>query len=168
MNLAKSHAHNSDAGGPEGDLIDLVVRSYSPVGTLSGIGYGSAQVEAREGMMPGRQLVSKSVRIELSTGGDYPQTSSATVAYENVDRLIAAVERLRTATINKDRYEYTELEFEIDGLKIIVFNTEGGSLMFALSAESNSIHFNGLAKLEPFRALLEKARNHLDTFGSRA
>lgn len=168
MNLAQSHSHNSDSGGPEEDLIDLVVRSYSPVGTLSGIGYGSAQVEAREGMMPGRQLVSQSVRVELSTGGDYPHTSSAAIAYENVDRLIAAVDRLRTVTIRKDRYEYTELEFEIDGLKIIVFNTEGGGLMFALSAESTSIHFNGLAKLGELRTLVEKAKSHLDTFGRRA
>lgn len=165
MNLAKSHADQSDTGGPGEDLIDLVVRSYTPIGTLNGMGYASAQIEAREGMMPGRHLINRSVRVEVSTGGDYPQVSAAAVAYENVDRLIAAVQRLRTATISRDRFQFTELEFEVDDLKIIVFNNDHGSLMFALSAESTSIHFNDLSKLGQFQALLEKAKGHLDTFG---
>jgi len=165
MNLAKSHSDNSDAGGPSEDLIDLVVRSYTSIGTLSGIGYGSAQVEAREGMMPGRQLVTRSVRVELNTGGDYPQISSAAVDYENVDRLVAAVQRLRTARISRDRFQFTELEFEVDGLKVIVFNNDRGDMMFALSAEATSIHFNTLSKLEQFEALLERAKGHLETYG---
>jgi hypothetical protein len=165
MNLAKSHGGQSDTGGPGEDLIDLVVRSYTPIGTLNGIGYASAQVEAREGMMPGRHLVTRSVRVELTSGGDYPQVSAAAVAYENVDRLMAAIQRLRTATIRKDRFQFTELEFEVDDLKVIVFNTDHGGLMFGLSAESVSIHFNDLSKLEQFQTLLEKAKDHLDTFG---
>ncbi len=162
MNLATSYPGQGDARNERDDLNDIVVRGYSPMGSVVGIGYGSAQVEAREGLIPGRQMASQSVRIEMNSGGDYPQIGSAAVAYDNLDRLISALGQLQFTTINNERFVFTEVEYEIDGFKTIVFNNERGGMMFALSAESVSIHFNGLGKLGELKSLIEKAKKHLD------
>lgn len=162
-----SHSEDSTGDDLREELSDLIVRSYSPVGFVNGLGYAKAEVEAREGLIPGRHVVSLSVKVELTTGGDYPQTAATAISYDNVDRFIAAVKRLRTANIQTDRFEFTELEFEIDELKVIVFNTANGNLMFAISTGAISVHFNGLNQLASFQGLLEKAKTHLDTFGRR-
>lgn len=162
MNLAKSHLGEEDPGSAGDDLSDIVIRGYSPIGAINGIGFGSAQVESREGLIPGRQIATQSVRIELSTGGDYPQVGSASVSYENVDRLLSAISRMQFTNIDTTRFKFTEVEYEIDGFKIIVFNNDRGSLMFALSADSVSVHFNSIAKLGDIKTLIERAKSHLE------
>jgi hypothetical protein len=132
------------------------------MGTIMGMAYGSAQIEAREGLIPGRQIASRSVRVELSSGGDYPQTSSAAVDSDNIDRLLSVLDTMQSTRINTDRFKFTEVEFEVDGLKIIVFNNEKGSLLWALSADGVSIHFNSLAKLSELKSVIERAKTHLD------
>lgn len=162
MNLASSNPGEGGAAGVSDQMTDLVVRGYSPIGTVMGMSYGSAQVEAREGLIPGRQIAARSVRVELSSGGDYPQTSTAAVEYDNLDRLLAVLTTMQSTNIQTDRFKFTEVEYEIDGLKIIVFNNDRGSLLWALSAESVSIHFNSLNTLGEFIALVERAKSHLD------
>lgn len=161
MNLATSYAGQGNGGEENQDLTNLVVRGYSPIGSVSGMGYGSAAIEAREGVIPGRQIATQSVRVEVSTGGDYPQVGVAAISFDNVEKLMSVLDRLQFTTISTDRYKFTEIEFEVDGFKIIVFNNERGGLMFALSAESASIHFNGLTKLSELKGLFDAAKRHL-------
>lgn len=162
MNLATSHLSEGEPGHQDEDLTDVVIRGYTPIGAINGIGFGSAQVEAREGLIPGRQIATQSVRIELSTGGDYPQIASAAISYDNVDRLLSALGRMQFTNIDTSRFKFTEVEYEIDGLKVIVFNNDRGDLMFAVSAETVSVHFNSIAKLGDLKALIERTKSHLE------
>lgn len=164
MDFAKKHI--TDSSGEHGcqseELNELVIISYSPMGAIAGSFGGSAQVEAREIVMPGRQIVTQSVRVELVTDGDYPQTGISTLPYNDTDRFLLALEKMEFANINADRFKFTEMQYEVEGLKITVFNNDRGGLMWALSADAVQIHFNSLSKIGDFKRLIEKAKAHLD------
>ena len=161
MDIAKAYVSGSKSPPELEQLNELVIHGYSPMGTVEG-GYGTVQVEAREAVMPGRQIVVQSVRIELSSGGDYPQTTFGTISYENMNKFVLALEKIQLTTISRERFSFTEVQFELEGLKIIVFNNDRGALMWALSADALSIHFNSLSKIAELKVLIERAKSHLD------
>ena len=165
MNLATSTHSQSTASGNE--MNNVVVRSYTPVGAVSGINYASATVEAREGLVPGHQIANYSVRIEITTGGDYPQSGAAAVEYRNVENLLSILEKFESTNITTERFKFTEVEYEIDGFKIIVFNNDRGTVMVALSVGAVTIHFGSLSSIRELRSLLERAQEHLKQHGAR-
>ncbi len=164
MNLATTTP--SQNAPHDGEMSNVVVRRYTPVGSVTGIGYASASVEAREGLVPGHQIATHSVRIELSTGGDYPQTGAAAIDYKNIGRLLSVLDTFQATNITTERFKFTEVEYEIDEFKIIVFNSDRGNLMAALSADAVSVHFGSLSSLRELRDLIEAARTHLELHGA--
>ena len=160
MNLARSSASNSEFG--EEEVRDIVIRGYSSVGEIIGVNYSSVQVEAREAIVPASGVAVYSIRIELSSGGDYPQTSVASISYREIDRFISALDKMSATNINSDRFEFTEVEYEIDTLNVIVFNNDIGSLMVAFSCEGVSVHTGSLYKIIEFQNLIKKAKDILE------
>lgn len=161
MDLAKTYGSDTESDLGVEQLNELVIQGYSPVGTVTG-GYGSAQVEAREVVIPASQTVMQAVRVEVTSGGEYPQTAFASVSYGNVSKFIAALEKLQFTEIKRDRFSFTEVQFELDDLKVIVFNNDRGTLMWALSSSNVSIHFSSLSTITKLKELFEEAKAHLD------
>lgn len=161
MNLAKTHSGGARDNSETEELGEMILHAYSPMGKLAG-SYGSVEVEAREMLIPARHVASQSIRFELSSGGDYPQTGIAVISSESIISLIAALEKLQTATINQDRFEFTEIQCVIDDLKITVFNNDRGSLMWAMATDGVSVHFSSLKLISRFVDLIEQAKSHLE------
>jgi hypothetical protein len=160
MNLAQQGATNSEFGDIE--IRDIVIRSYTIVGMIEGIGRSSVQVEAREAIVPDRQIAAYSVRLEFKSGGDYPQTSVASIQYDNLQNLIIMLQKMEMVSISTDRFKFSEIEYEVDDFKTIVFNTERGGLMVALSSGIVSIHLNVVSKIGDFVVLLNRAKEIID------
>lgn len=160
MNLAQQGAAKSEFGDIE--IRDIVIRSYTIVGAIEGIGRSSVQVEAREAIVPDRQIAAYSVRLEFSSGGDYPQTSITSIQYENIPNLIAMLHKMESVSISTDRFKFSEIEYEVDDFKTIVFNTERGGLMVSLSSGIVSVHLNAVSKISEFISLLSLAKDILD------
>lgn len=160
MNLARSAPSQSEFG--EEEIRDIVFRSYTVIGSLNGLGQSSIQVDAREALVPDRHLMVYSVRLELSSGEEYSRETFATVSYEDLDRLIFMLDKLAATNIKVDRFDYSEVQYEIDGLKIIVFNTTRGDTMVAVTCDGNTVHLPQVSKLTNLRELIQKAKGHLD------
>lgn len=160
MNLARSAPMDSESINE--DVRDIVIIGYTIVGCLNGIGQSSVQVEAREVIVPDQQTANYYVRFEFSSGGDYPQTSTATVAYSDVDRLIIMLKKLEATAISTDRFSLSEVQYEVGDLKIIVFNTDRGSTMAAINVNGMSAHLNSASKLQSFTSLIEGAKRHIE------
>lgn len=160
MNLARSTPSYREF--EDNDIQDIVIRSYTIIGKIGGIGQSSIQVEAREAIVPDRNLMDYSVRFELSTGGDYPQEAFASVSYGDVEKLISALNKLQSTSIKRDRFSFSEVQYEVNDIKIIVFNNDRGDLMVALSCNGVSMHLSSISKLANLTALIEDAKSHLD------
>lgn len=161
MNLARAYDSDGNGGQEADQSIDLAIIGYSSMGTLKG-SYGSIQVEARETILSEHRLISHSVRMEVRTGDDYPQTAVGTLAQENITQFVSALERLQTTAISRDRFDFTEIQFELEGNKVTVFNNDRGELFWAFQVEGLSIHFTSLAKLGDLAALVNRAKSHLE------
>ena len=160
MNLARSAPVDSESINE--DVRDIVILSYTIVGCLNGIGQSSVQVEAREVIIPDQKTANYYIRFEFSSGGDYPQTATATVAYNEVERLISMLKKLETTSISTDRFSLSEVQYEVGDLKIIVFNTDRGSTMAAINVNGMSAHLNSASKLQLFTNLIESAKQHIE------
>ena len=159
MNLAQSNPSYKEFGDEE--VKGIVVRGYSVMGALNGLNYSSAQVEAREALIPDSRMADYSVRIELSTGGDYPQTSIASINYRDVDDVLAMLDKLSSTNITTDRFQFSEVQYEIDGFSVIVFNNDRGSLMVALTHAGVTVHLNSVSKIAELRKLIASAKDCL-------
>ncbi|QFI65814.1 hypothetical protein EKH55_0940 [Sinorhizobium alkalisoli] len=85
------------------------------------------------------------------------------IQYDNIPKLLTSLEKLAKATLRTDRFAFSEVEYEVDGLKITVFNDGRGKNMFVVTVENVSVHFNALNRIEELKALITKAKVHLDT-----
>lgn len=160
MNLARSAPINPENVAE--DVRNIVIISYNIMGIVNGIGQSSVQVEAREVVIPDQQTADYYVRFEFSSGGDYPQTSTATVAYNDVERLVAMLKKLEGTSISTDRFALSEVQYEVGDLKIVVFNTDRGSTMAAINVHGMSAHLNSAEKLSSFTKLIENAKKHIE------
>lgn len=160
MNLANMSAGH-DESAKENESSDVVIRSYTAIGSLQAL--GTVEIEAREAVIPDRRHVAYFVRVGLETIGDYPQTAAAMIQYDNVPKLLKSLDKLGAADIKTDRFAFSELEYEVDGLKIIVFNDGRGKIMFVVTIDNVSVHFNALNRLDELKNLISRAKNHLDS-----
>ncbi|RJX69847.1 hypothetical protein D6858_02780 [Tsuneonella suprasediminis] len=57
-----------------------------------------------------------------------------------------------------ERFEYSEIEFEISGLSFIVFNNDRGSMMLAVGCNGVNIHFNSISRISEISEYVKKAK----------
>lgn len=103
-----------------------------------------------------------SVRLELSSGEEYTQETFATIPYEEVDKFSYMLNKLASTKISVDRFAFSEVQYEIDDLKITVFNTSRGSTMVALTCGGITVHLPQVDKLSTLSELVGRAKSHLD------
>ncbi|MBW8283774.1 MAG: hypothetical protein K0M55_09240 [Rhizobium sp.] len=158
MNLASTFTEKAQTEGE--DTNDVLIRNYTSVGSMQGM--GKIEVEAREIVVPDRRHVAYFVKVSAESMDDFPQTSVALLQYDNLPKLIASIDKLAGSNIKTDRFAFSEVEYEVDGVKIIVFNDARGKILFVICIGSVSVHFNGLNRLPEFKELILRAKRHLD------
>ena len=157
MNLARTAPVNSEFEDVD-DVRGIVIRSYTPVKTITGLNYGSVHVEAREAIITDTNSASYFARFELATGDDYPQTAATLVKLSDLDALISALDKLATTNITNERFQFSEVEFEVNGLTFIVFNNDRGKMMFAVGCNGVNIHFNSISVVSDFANYTREVR----------
>lgn len=158
MNLAtmvsnkEQHSERQDLG--------IVVRCYTGVGKMSA--YGTIEVDAREiiNIDAGRSIHAATVSIE--TGGDYPQTASALIQYDNIDRVCAAIDQISRTDPKTSKFKFIEAEVCIDEFKIIVFNDSYGKMYFSASIGGASLHMD-ISRIHELKRLFETAKHQINT-----
>ena len=158
VNLASAHPVENEFG--EVETTDVVVRCYTSVGTVQGL--GKIEVEARESVIPDRRHTAYFVKFLLESSDEYPRQSFALVHYDHLDKLIESLERLTSITIKTDRFSFTEVEYDVDGLSIVVFNTAQGQVLFAVGSGGVQVHFRAMSQLSDLKNLVVRAKAHLD------
>ncbi len=158
MNLAGTSRDKNEFG--ETETNDVIIRSYTSIGVLHAL--GKIEVEAREAVVPDRGHASYFVRIAVESSGEYPAEGAALISYDNLEKLISSLEKLNKIIINTTRFNFSEVEYEVEGLKVIAFNDARGKMMFAVTASGVSAHFNQFTRLPELRDLIARAKSYLD------
>ena len=127
MNLAAVNAPPAGEASSSNDgPLGIVVRSYSPVGVVQS--YGQLEIEARELVFLDAKKAEHFIRISVKEEDSFGRTGSCAILDTDVEKLISLIERLATVLIKTDRFDFTEVEAEISGLKLIIFNNSRGGL----------------------------------------
>lgn len=113
-------------------------------------------------MVPDPNLAGYSVRFELSSDAKYAQQSCCTVRYADIEKLILMLNKLAEINISNERFEYSEVQYEIGEFRVIAFNTGSGDVMAALTSGGVTVHLQSVTKLSLLRDLIAKAKSHLD------
>jgi hypothetical protein len=159
MNLANMHSNTQEeAQGDEETNVTII--NYTNIGSIKG--FGKASVEAREFVIPDKKYIDYFIGVETESSGDYPQTGKTLIKLKNVEKLLSSIDSLSRANITRDRFAFTEYQYEVDGLKIVVFNNDRGQIMFMIGTENISTHFTEISRLQEFRNLIQKAKMHLE------
>lgn len=158
MNLASKPDEPSPKNddGPE----NIVVRRYTEIGTIKG--YGKITVEAREGVILDARHVRYFIRLSAETADDYPRHGHSSIQIEDIDKFVDAIDRLRTASIDRIKFAFTEIEYNHEDTKIIVFNNANGKIMTSIQIGDVAISFADLNALLQLKELIAKARAHIE------
>lgn len=140
---------------------EICIRSYHPVGKITAM--GTLEVSAFEMVFPDRDLAFRGVRFEISTQGEFPEGALTTVELSAAEKLLASIEHLAQVEISDRRFMLSEVECVIDGLKVVVFNTEGGVIRVALRIDHVACHFVRQSDLHDVLKLVKKAMSHLQS-----
>lgn len=158
MNLANKF----DERSPETDETpdNIVVRRYTEIGAVKG--YGKITVEAREGVILDARHIRYFVRLSAETPDDYPRHSHSIIQFEAISKFTEALDRLRTASIDRIKFAFTEIEYNHEDTKIIVFNNSNGKIMTSVQAGDIAINFPDINALSQIKELILKAKSHIE------
>ncbi|WP_442577592.1 hypothetical protein ACSBOB_18650 [Mesorhizobium sp. ASY16-5R] len=157
MNLAQAYTDRNEFG--ETETNDVVIRSYTTMGTVEG--FGKVSILAREAVVPDRKMALYFVGVQVESSDQYPQTRHAAIQFDNVEKFLRAIDRLEKAVITTDRFAFSEIEYDVDGLKVVVFNDGRGKIMFVVTVGGVSVHFPSMSQLADLRGLIRRGYEHL-------
>lgn len=158
--IAATAAEIDESGGNDVDLRGLTIRNYTSAGSFSSI--GTIEVDAREFVNLSARSVSYYVNIEIKTSGEYGSRAACSIPYEKLDSLIVAVEQLEISTFDRDRFDFTEIHYQVEELSVVAFNDARGRAMASIASKGASVHINPLQRLSEFRMLLKKAKTTIE------
>ncbi|MEZ5715706.1 MAG: hypothetical protein R3D85_11360 [Paracoccaceae bacterium] len=156
MKLAKAFA---DIDSKDSEPAQPIVKGFMPIGMLSGT--GSIIISAFEALVPAKEIAFHGVRFEVSPGDEYASDGIATVPIENAEKLIASLEQMANANLSTDRFALTEIEINVDDLRIVVFNTDRGRVHAAIEADGATCHLMKQSELLDLSKLVSMALQHL-------
>lgn len=159
MNLSDMHKENENNDNNIEN--DIIIRGYTPIGSIRDM--GKIEIEAREVVIPERKNFSYFIKISIESYGQYPQNTATLIQYDNIDKLIMAIDKIGNAKINSDRFSFSEIQYDIDGFSLIVFNNDRGKIMFAATTGTSSAHFNNIDRIFELKKLIQKSKDTLDT-----
>jgi hypothetical protein len=159
LNLASNVTE--EEGRPEIRENNIVIRRYTEIGAVKG--YGKLSVEAREGVVLDARHVQYFVKLTAETADQYPRYGHGSIQIDALPRFLEALDRLSSASIDRNKFAFTEIEFNHEDIKIVVFNNHTGKIMTTVDAAGVSVTFPDLSALSELKRLIQKAKTHLET-----
>lgn len=167
MNLAsivEQHRDNNTTADDE-QSYGIVVKCYTNVGSISA--WGKISIDAREIISIDARTLRHVALVTVETGGDYPQTGIAAIDYDDVEKLCAAIEKIKSIDPKSTKFGFIEAEISQDDLKVVVFNDNRGKMHCSIGADGHSVHME-LARLSEVIHLLKKAKSTIEACRSAA
>jgi len=120
-------------------------------------------VEAREIVDVDRKSVRYILLVAITSSGDHPNTSVATIAYEEIDKIAFAIDRIKDTTKSITKFDSFEAQFFTKGeIKIVIFNAQNGSIMAGISHGRATAFCRGVIDLVKFRSLLLSGKQYIE------
>lgn len=125
---------------------------------------GKINIEAREFIDFDQRDMSYTVRVTLTSSGDYPSESTAVIKLEEIENVTRAIERLAKADPSITKFRRFEARFDSnDKLNVAVFVGRNDNLMGAVSHGSSTVILTSIAELEKFNSALQRAKSYIDS-----
>lgn len=150
-----------------GSRIQLTSVRFSPVGAMRGL--GSVEFEVSEALREpsGETSLALRLTVEASSQDDYPETSTSTIDYFEIDEIVASLAQLAELSRRKHSFANFQNSFSSkEGIKFVVFNDQRGRINFSVQIEGNSAYFNELGKIDEFSSTLLKAKEKVRSCAS--
>ena len=144
--------------------LGITVKCYTNVGRMKA--FGTLEVDAREIINIDAGRVIHVVAVSIETGGDYLQSASALIQYDNIDRVCSAIDQISRTDPRLSKFKFIEAECCIDELRIVVFNDAGNKMHFSVGTGIAALHME-LSRIGELRRLFESAKNQIDTCKSQ-
>ncbi|MFI0394645.1 hypothetical protein [Paracoccus jiaweipingae] len=138
---------------------ETIHKAFCPIGSIDGA--GTIAVSAFEAVIPTKQMVFRGVRFEVTGSGEFDRTGTVTVAQDNAEKLISSLDNMASSRIERQGFPMVEVETEVDGLRIIVFNMRNGKVVALVEADGESIYLNSQSDLFDLSKLASLALDHL-------
>jgi hypothetical protein len=139
----------------------ITIRCFTPIGTIPGM--GRVEIEAKEFINLEAHDVHQFVVLRVTPSAEYAQPGNALISYEDVDKIVSAIDQLAGVNPASTKYKQIEVEFSLKpNFKIVVFNDAKGKLMFSVSAEQATAYFGDLHRMTDFRSLILRAKSTID------
>ena len=145
---------------PDDNADNIVVRRYTEIGAVKG--YGKIIVEAREGVILDARHIRYFVRLSAESPDEYPRHSHSIIQFEDIQKFTESLDRLRSASIDRIKFSFTEIEYNYEDTKIIVFNNANGKIMTSVQAGDIAINFPDVSALSQIKELILKAKSHIE------
>jgi hypothetical protein len=151
----------------ETDLLGILLKSYTEVGSVSshGVGLGKVTFTAREIVSLDDRNALYDVVIDAERPNQHPSNGSATLRYDEIDRFIAGASRLMRGG-RRGVSRMTNFEASIassDGhFRLVVFNTANGNTSFLVEITGCRVFFSDLNGLSEIAGRLSDAKAEID------
>jgi hypothetical protein len=124
---------------------------------------GKVEIDAKEIIDLERHNIQHFVGVQVTASTEYAHSANASIPYDDVDKVLAAIDRLAGINPSSTKYKQIEAQFSLNSdFKIVVFNDAKGKLMFSVSAQTASAYFGDLLRMSDLKSLILRARSIID------
>jgi hypothetical protein len=130
--------------------LGIIVKSFSQIGFIAGLNNGKVTITSRELVVIDDNHAIYFVDVEIENPNQHPQTSTAAIPYDEIDRVIAGAHVLsRAGSRGVSRMKKFEASIATaDGaVRLVVFNHSNGRIMSAIHAQNGTLFFQDTQKL---------------------
>jgi hypothetical protein len=145
-----------------GTHIQLTSVRFSPAGSMRGL--GSVQLEISEALREpsGDTNLALRLTVEASSEDDYPDSSTSTIDYFEIDEVVASLASLAKLSQRKHAFASFQNTFTSKGgVSFAIFNDQRGRINFSVRIEAVTAYFGELKRVEEFSSILSKAKEKL-------
>lgn len=102
------------------------------------------------------------MRLSAESSDDYPRHGHSAITLDALPKFIEAIDRLRTASIDQKKFKFTEIEYNYENIKVVVFNNLSGKIMISIQIGDVSVNFSDVNALLEIKELINRAINHIE------
>jgi hypothetical protein len=144
--------------------LGIKIQCSTPIANIFGLSRRRVSVEALEGIDVDARSADYSVIVVVSSSEmeDDAVEGSASISYEEIDRVTAAIDRLKLAHRGMTRFKsFTAYYDGIEALRIGVFSQSDQTLTASISAEKVVAFVQPVSRLEELKNALISAKDYI-------
>ncbi|WP_162801430.1 hypothetical protein [Azospirillum brasilense] len=141
--------------------LGIKINSFHESGQMSGL--GKLKITARELIDVDNRHANYFAVIELKSNEQYERSDSSVIEYDEIDRICAALDRLKLINPGISKFSSTQAEFStVKGLSFTSFIQRNGTVAASISSGSVSIFLHGPDKFDELKNLLLQTKSFID------